>query len=262
MSDILTLRGFCAGYGRKQVLKGIDLTLKGGELTVLLGENGCGKTTLLRSAAGLLKGSGTCLLKGNPLSACTNAEKAKLISYLPQQGGVSLPMNALDLILLGFYPEETRFKTNKEDEIKRAMELLAAFGAEKLADEEFTRLSGGQKQLILLCRALLRNVPLLLLDEPGSALDLMNRRRVYGYLSRRAQETGEAVLVSCHDINQALRFADRILLMKDGLVAGDTRPASDCANDVRKAFHTIWPGAEIIERGGKYLLTGEFDNEA
>lgn len=262
MSDTLTLRGFSAGYGRKQVLKSIDLTLKGGEFTVLLGENGCGKTTLLRASAGLLKGSGTCLIKDKPLFGCTNAEKAKLISYLPQQGGVSLPMNALDLILLGFYPEESYFKTNREEEMSRAMELLAVFGAEELAGEEFTRLSGGQKQLILLCRALLRNVQLLLLDEPGSALDLMNRRRVYEYLSRRAHETGEAVLVSCHDINQALRFADRVLLMKDGVIAGDTRPASDPGEAVREAFHTVWPGAEIINRSGKYLLTGEFDHEA
>lgn len=255
MEKVLELIDFSAGYGSGDVIKNISLTLYAGEVTSLIGENGCGKTTLLRCAAGLMKGCGVYLRMGKTAIVRSARENAAFAVYLSQQEHVTLNMNVTDLMLLG--------KAGRKEENQSAVKTaLARFGCADFADKDYTILSGGQKQLVRLCALTLRQGKIVLLDEPDSALDIVNRNRALSYFRARAKETGEAVLMSCHDVNAALAFSDRLVFLKDGKIIADMR-VRDCAkNELQAAFTAVFPGTELAEHRGGYILTGEQSHEA
>ncbi len=208
-------QGLGVAFGGRVVLDSIGFTLAQGTLTALLGANGVGKTTLLRAVCGLVPHSGRCRLTGEALEGLGVRALARRVSYIPQRGGLAASLPALDVVLMGFYARlgVLAYPTRAHRAAARA--ALETVGAWALAEQDFTTLSEGQKQLVLLARTLAEDTGLLLLDEPDSALDLRNRYLVLCTLRRLVKSGPRAGLLCLHDPALALECCDCLLLLKN-----------------------------------------------
>jgi iron complex transport system ATP-binding protein len=217
----LELRGIGVQLRGRPVLAGVDLALAPGELVVLAGRNGAGKTTLLRTAAGLLApAAGSIALDGRPLASFGRRALARRIAFVSQDSAVPFPFTAGQLVLLGRTPHLGRFAFESRADLAAATEARERLGLAAIADRSVLELSGGERPLVQLARALAQQAPVLLLDEPTAHLDLAHRALVLGLL-RDLARAGRAVLAVSHDL-AAARYANRIALLAGGriLVAG------------------------------------------
>ena len=255
MADLLRITDLRAGYGGADVLRGVSFALQRGEVCALLGENGSGKTTLLRAACGLLPHRGSCLLGGQEVQTLSDRERARRIGWLSQRGGVSLSLSGLDVVLMGFNPLLGALQYPTREQRGHALAVMEELGAAEFAHRDFTALSAGQKQLVLFARTLVRDVALLVLDEPDGALDFRRRRFLFELLRRRAAERSCGVLLCSHDINAALRWADRLLLLRDGELCGDVDMRDTSKPALEAALRAAYGELELIEHSGRYLMT-------
>ena len=232
----LSLAGVHVALEARPVLAGLDLELAAGELLLLAGRNGAGKTTLLRTAAGLVRpGAGRVELDGRPLTDFSRRELARQIAYVPQESGVPFPFTAGQLVLLGRTPHLglLAFASRADDPAAEA--ALRRLGLEALADRSVLELSGGERQLVQLARALAQDAEVLLLDEPTAHLDLGHRALVLGVLRALARE-GRAVLVVSHDLSAA-GYANRVALLAEGRILAAGAPSEVLRPDrLRAAF--------------------------
>ena len=167
------------------VLQGVSFSVPvPGQLIGLLGVNGSGKTTLLKAAAGLLPHTGQCLLDGVPLESLSTRRLAQTVSYIPQQSGISVSLSAREVVLMGFNPRLGVLQSPTAAMRAAADEALRTVGLANKAGQDYLTLSGGEKQLCILARTIAEDAPLLLLDEPDSALDLANRSRMTALLAQ------------------------------------------------------------------------------
>ncbi len=256
MAVLLRVEILCAGYGRRRVLEGVCFSVAPGEICAVLGNNGCGKSTLLRAVCGLLPASGSCLLEGENVWAMAAARRAAAIGYLAQQKSAPLALESLEVVLLGFHPVLGFLQRPGSEHRRQARETLEALGAGELAEQDFSTLSEGQRQLVLFARTLVRRPRLLVLDEPDSALDYPNRRRIMDRLAAYARQTGCGVLLCSHDVNIALRCAHRLLLLKDGDIFCRLRPAEAGPEALSRALSAIYGPAEVFLHKGYYMMTG------
>lgn len=199
--------------GRKPVVDGVDWRLPAGEFHCLLGRSGCGKTTLLKLAAGLLRPqSGRILLRGGELAA-----PGPQLGFMFQAPTLLEWQRVLENVLL---PVSLQRRATPQDE-QRALQLLAQLGLADHAQHYPRQLSGGQQSRVALARALLLQPPLLLLDEPFAALDAITRAELQDDLLRTCRALGTTVLFVTHDINEAVYLGDRIALMHGGRIVDD-----------------------------------------
>jgi iron complex transport system ATP-binding protein len=205
----LRLDGVGVSYGRRRVLEGITTpVLAGGEVVAVVGPNAAGKSSLFRRIAGLIPGVGEVAIEG--LSAVTGRSRLTAC-YLPQDTAVNAVLSVYESILLAF--KQGGSWSVSDDELKRIDTVLRELEIEDLAFRGLGELSGGQRQLVSIAQTLAREPDILLLDEPTSALDLHRQFEVLSLVQRLARERGMLVLISIHDLNQALRFADRIMVL-------------------------------------------------
>ena len=199
--------------GRAPVVNGVNWQMQAGEFHCLLGRSGCGKTTLLKLAAGLLRPqSGKVLLNGGELAA-----PGPQLGFMFQAPTLLEWLAVLDNVLL---PVSLQRKPTAQD-TQRALQLLEQLGLTALARNHPRQLSGGQQSRVALARALILEPPLLLLDEPFAALDAITRAELQDDLLRTCRERGTSVLFVTHDINEAVYLGDRIALMHDGRIVDD-----------------------------------------
>ncbi len=219
----LIVMGLRASYGKREVLHGVSFNLNSG-VGCLLGPNGAGKSTLLKCLAGVMRPSaGGVRLQGVDLIRTEFKRRARLVSYVPQEINARFPYTTFDVVLMGRNPHvNVLIGPGREDEEAtwRALELL---GIAELADRPFTKLSGGQRRLVMVARAIAQGGRLMILDEPTSFLDFRNQFLVLSVVRKIAERFKKIVLLSLHDPNQAMRFCDVIFLLKGGkLIAGGT----------------------------------------
>lgn len=173
MSALLSLRNIHTGYGSREIVRGASLAVEGGEFCALLGLNGCGKTTLLRAACGLLPmKEGRCMVGETETTHLDEKSRARLMSYIPQRGSPIMGKTVLEVVLMGFNARLRLLDSPGEAHRRIAMEHLTHLGLAELAGRDYATLSEGQKQLVILARALSQDTPVMLMDEPDSALDL------------------------------------------------------------------------------------------
>jgi iron complex transport system ATP-binding protein len=213
---ILEARDLTIGYPDRVVGSGLNVTLGKGEVLALLGPNGGGKTTLLKTMLGLLppKG-GEIRLDGVPLSSRSIRERARLLGYVPQSHAATFAFTVETVVLMGRTPFGDLFSSYTTQDRVIVSALLDRFGILPLAERPYTMISGGERQLALLARALAQEPHFIVLDEPTASLDFGNQGKVMREIKALAA-SGHGVLFTTHDPNQALRYAHRALLLRDG----------------------------------------------
>lgn len=222
----LHLHRLDVGHGRIPVLTGVDLHAGPGELTVLLGPNGAGKSTLLRTLAGLLAPlAGAADLHGTDLLALAPVARARRVAVVLTERVDAGLLTARELVALGRHPHTGARGTLRDADHTAVDAALAAVRAEHLAGRRVGRLSDGERQRVLVARALAQDPELLLLDEPTAFLDAPSRVSVTGMLQRLARERGMVVVASTHDVELALRVADRAWLLDRTAGIRSGRPA-------------------------------------
>ncbi len=238
---MLEVKDLWFAYGnsarKKYVLRGVSLRVSS-HVTCLLGPNGAGKTTLMKCIVGILKPErGRILLGGRNITDMDCRSRAKLISYVPQEFTIPFPYTAFEVVLMGRNPYVNILQGPRaEDEVK-AREALEALGVGHLAGKPFTSLSGGEKRLVLIARALAQDAQLLVLDEPTSFLDYRNKLVVLKILKNVSQRFNKPVLISLHDPNLALLFCDEVFLMRSGEVVAGGRPDEVITRDsIRQVY--------------------------
>lgn len=215
---ILTVDGVSFAYRGVPVLEDVTFSLAPREMAALLGPNGTGKTTLLRTINGILKpGGGAVLMESKNARSCSPGERARFFGYVPQRGEQGR-LSVFDAVLLGRRPH-LGWTVSCED-LEKVEAALLAFSLDKFALRYLDELSGGEFQKVLLARALVQEPRVLLLDEPTSSLDLKNQLDMLATLRSVVKDHGLAALISLHDLNTAFRFADRLLFLKDGVIRG------------------------------------------
>lgn len=203
----------------------VSFTVQQGQVTGLLGPNGSGKSTLFKCCLHLLKKhSGQILLHGKPIEQYPVRKLAQVVAYVPQEHTQAFPFLVEEVVAMGrtAYANLYGGEKNKQRLIAHALEDL---GIPHLAGKPFNQLSGGQRQLVLLARAIVQGAPLLLLDEPTAALDFHNQQEIWALLRRLAAQ-GKAILVCAHDPNHILWFCDTTLLLQNGNLLASGTPSA------------------------------------
>ncbi|MEW5932741.1 MAG: ABC transporter ATP-binding protein [Bacillota bacterium] len=213
---ILLVDGVQFSYDSRPALRGVTLSVDSGELFFILGNNGAGKTTLLRCLNGILRPrKGTVLVEGEDLLPLGRREVARRLGYVAQRHETAR-FTVFDAVLMGRKPHINWGPAPRDLEVVTG--VLRVLGLEGLSLRYLDELSGGELQKVVIARALAQEPRVLLLDEPTSNLDLKNQLEVLKLVRRVARESGIAVLIVMHDLNLALRFGDKFLLLKDGTV--------------------------------------------
>ena len=215
------------GFPGHLVGSGISLALDTGEVLCLLGPNGAGKTTLFRTLLGLQRPlSGFAAIDGKPLDRLRPAEIAQRMAYVPQAHVTEFSYSVLDVVLMGRTARLKPFSSPGAEDERVAREKLNGLGIGALADADYTRISGGQRQLVLVARALAQGAPILVMDEPTASLDFGNQTMVLARIRDLATE-GYGVVLSTHDPDHALLVANRVAIIAEGGLR-----AVGAANDV------------------------------
>ena len=205
-------------YGDRQVLQDVSFSAEKGDFLAVLGPNGVGKSTLFRCVLGIQKNySGTISINGQDIRQLSRREMAGHMSYIPQNYGTAFTYSVLDTVLMGTTHELGTFSSPKASQIRQAKDALAQVGISDLEDRIFTRLSGGEQQLVMIARALSQQAGLLIMDEPTSSLDYGNREKVLSLL-RDLTRQGYTVILSTHDPQHALSYSSSVLALRDGKV--------------------------------------------
>lgn len=209
-------------YGATPVLRGITMTeARPGEVTAVIGPNAAGKTTLFKCVTGILRAQGRILLDGKELKAFKRDEITRLVAYLPQENPVNAVLTVFEAVLLARL-HSASWKVGDAD-LVHVSRVLADLQIDDLALRYLNELSGGQKQMVSVAQALVREPRILLLDEPTSNLDLQRQLEVLSLVKRVTAETEMTTLMALHDLNLAARYADHVVVMDRGSVyaAGD-----------------------------------------
>ena len=227
-APVLEARGLTHAFGTEPVLRGVDLSVSAGEIVGLVGPNGSGKTTALRILhRELVPDAGQVLLEGRELGSYSGRERARRIAVMAQEITGEVSLTVADVVLLGRIPHSSTFGSTSDADLEIATRALEDSGALHLARREFGLLSGGEKQRVLIARALAQRPHLLLMDEPTNHLDIGSQHHVLQIVRTK----GVATIVVLHDLNLAARYCDRVIVLADGLVhsagpPGEALPAS------------------------------------
>lgn len=249
---MLKIEGLSFTYGRREVLSELSLSLEKGEIGILLGKNGVGKSTLFKNILGLCKKqSGEILLDGKRLEELSPRERARLISWVPQDirfGGLSV----FDTVLSG-RGAYFGIRAGKED-LAAAERAICELGLEDLAFRLTEELSGGERQRVAVARALAGEPKLMLFDEPTGNLDVGSEARVLREVKAIARERGITVLASLHDLNAALSLGDRFLTLKNGVITHSVTPGELTAELLSETFDTE---IKILSAEGRSFIVGD-----
>lgn len=220
---MIELQHLTVGYGEKAVLSDINQILKAGQLVCLLGANGVGKSTILRTLAGFLPPlSGKVLVDGRDLTSLSISERSKAVSVVLTER-VEVPyMKVRDLVGMGRSPYTGFFGTLTKEDKQIADEAIEMVGIRDLAERTIDTLSDGERQKVLIAKALAQQTPIILLDEPTAFLDFHAKLGTLRLMLRLAHETNKTIFLSTHDVEMALRLSDLLWIVQDGKIQTGT----------------------------------------
>ena len=240
---MLSVRGVRVDYGERTALGGVDLEVAAGEVVGLVGPNGGGKTTLLRAITrGVALRAGQVLIDGEDALRLSARDLARKVAVVPQNPTLPLGFLAREVVVMGRTPYLRFLDQEGPADYRKSDDALNALSAAELAYRRVDELSGGERQNVVLARALAQETPLLLLDEPTANLDIGHQLLIAKLLLRLARDEGVAVLAALHDLTLASLYCDRLVLLAGGSVIAEGTPADVLTrNNLRLAY-----GADVL----------------
>tara|TARA_B100000686_G_scaffold321662_1_gene374588 strand:+ start:1679 stop:2485 length:807 start_codon:yes stop_codon:yes gene_type:complete len=214
-------RGVEVCFDEFQVLQGVELEVPSGSWVTVVGPNGAGKSTLLRSIAGALSFTGLVELKGIAIESLNRRELAQTVALVPQEPVIPSGIRVIDYVLLGRTAHLSFFQVETGNDLEVVDASLSALDARHLADRTVDTLSGGERQRVVIARALAQDSPILLLDEPTTALDMGHQQETLELIDRLRADRNLTVLATMHDLTLAGQYADRIVMLVAGKVVAD-----------------------------------------
>ena len=214
----LEIRNLSFGYTSEPIFEGVSLKVKKGEVVCLLGPNGAGKTTLFKTVLGLYKArQGQVLINGKDVSNWGRRDLAKEMGYVPQNHIPPFPYSVIDVVLMGRTAHINNYAVPSELDLQIAREAMENVNIAYLEDKNYTEISAGERQLVLIVRALPQQPQILIMDEPTSNLDYGNQIRLLSHIKRLAKQ-GLSIIMSTHYPDHALYCADKAIMLKDGQI--------------------------------------------
>ena len=250
MKILLSSDNLSVGYGKKVTVGGLTFEVRAGEILTLIGANGVGKSTILKTIASLLPGiSGTAYIENKDISAMTERDSSKVLSALFTQRLTAERMTCYEVAATGRYPYTGRLGILSDHDRQIVDEAMEMTSVTHLADTDFNLISDGQRQIVMLARAIAQQPKVLLLDEPTSFLDINNKLRLLTLLRRLSKDKGIAVIQSLHELDLAQRFSDKLLCIKDGKADRIGTPGEVFSGDYISELYGIQNGSFIPELG-------------
>ena len=223
---ILSLQRVHSGYRTDvPVIRGVDLALEAGDFVGLIGPNGCGKSTLIRSITGVIPVlAGRVLLDGHPTAAMTRRAMARLMAVVPQESTGEFAFTVREIVMMGRHPYLGRFRGPHRSDREAVDEAMRATDTAALARRSIAELSGGERQRVIIARALAQQPRVMLLDEPTNHLDINHQVEVMDLLFELSRAQDLAILCVTHDLNFASEYCDRLVLMDQGRIVANGTP--------------------------------------
>lgn len=237
-SKLLTANKVVAGYHKKIIVNGIDIEIPSNKISVIIGANACGKSTLLKTMARLIKPiSGEVALDNKEINSLPSKHLARILGLLPQSPVVPEGITVSDLVARGRFPYQTLLKGLSKEDYAAVEEALDIMGISELANRSVDELSGGQRQRVWIAMALAQQTDILLLDEPTTYLDITYQIEILDLLTDLNRKRGTTIVMVLHDINLSARYADYIFAVREGKLIAQGEPSKIISEDlINKVF--------------------------
>lgn len=232
-------RDLTVRYGKRTAVHAFTGTVRSGEWLGLIGPNGAGKSSLLQAIVGIVETSGEILVDGSPLSLRSRSRRAALVAYVPQEPVMPADMSGFEYVLLGRAPYVGYFGTESKHDRAMVADVLDRLELASFADRKLGRLSGGERQRLVIARALATEAPILLLDEPTSALDIGHQQQALELVARLRADHGLTVISAMHDLTLAGMYAERLVLLHEGVVAASGAPEEVLRPETLAEFYGV-----------------------
>ena len=246
---IITVENLSFCYGDVKILENLNFTAHPGEVTTIIGPNGAGKTTLLKCVADLFKHDGVVKYDGNEVE---REDLFKFLSYMEQNTDLDVDLNVFEIVLLGMI-QSLGFYVSEEDiaEVYKVLDLLEI---RQFADRKIGELSGGQRQLVFIAQALVKNPSVVILDGPTSALDLFHQYNLIKFMSKITKERGCTTLMTLHHLDVAYKYSDRLVIVNNHTIYAEGPPKEVFNEQMLKDVYRVRSTAIIDEDGETHLV--------
>jgi len=254
MNQAIRTENLAFAYKDRPVLDGVSLSIERGEMVGILGPNGSGKTTLLKIFSAVLRGRGEVKINNRSIESYGKRELSRLFAMVPQESQILFPYTVAEIVLMGraSYHSPLALEGKKDLEVARAsMELTDSLS---FSDRYLHELSGGEKQRVIIARALAQEPQILLLDEPSAFLDLKHQVQVFELMRRLNREHGLTIIAALHDLNLAALFFPRLVMLRDGRVYRDGSPKEVLTEETIEEVYGIRVRVEPDPSGEKPQL--------
>jgi len=231
------LKDVCFSYPSADILQDVNFSIGPGEITGLIGPNGSGKSTLIKCMDTILKPRGSILLNGKDILMMDRVDLAKNVGLVPQNGSSAMDSTVFETVLMGRRPHSA-WRISEED-INKVADALERLGIGDMAMRDFSSLSGGQKQMVLLARAICQEPEVLLLDEPTSALDIRHQLEVLEIVNHLVKEKNMSAIIAMHDLNLGARYTDSMVMLREGKIFSAGKPIDLYTPDMIKEVYGV-----------------------
>jgi iron complex transport system ATP-binding protein len=224
MNPAIETRNLSFAYKDRAVLHGVSLSVERGGMVGILGPNGSGKTTLLKILSAVLSGEGSVRLNGRSIESYSRRDLSRLFAVVPQESHVSFPYTVAEIVLMGRASYHSPFALEGKEDLEVARASMEVTNSLSFSHRYLHELSGGEKQRVMMARALAQEPRILLLDEPSAFLDLKHQVQMFELLRRLNRERGLTIVAALHDINLAALFFPRLVILREGEIFCDGSP--------------------------------------